>query len=212
MNRVFTAIMLVTLTILIISDPNAVLPAMLGAGSDAVELSFSLMGIFVVWMGIMNILEATGAGTAFERALKPVTRFLFGKQHSDVYKYASLNISANMLGMGSAATPMGIKTIEYMKSENGTASDAMIMLLVINATSIQLLPTTVIALRASFGSASPADIILPSLIATTISTATGIVLAKLCAIVSRKLAARKKLRREQKKEKLVLKRQAETRR
>jgi spore maturation protein A len=159
------------------------------------------MGIYVIWMGIMSIVEATGAGRFFGKLLKPVTRFLFGPQSDQTYDYASLNISANLFGMGKAATPMGIRTIESMsKRKDGSASDAMIMMMVINATSLQLIPTTVISIRASFGSANPSGIILPSLIATTVTTLSGIILAKLCARVSNAIARRRECKAAKKTE------------
>ena len=91
----------------------------------------------------------------------------------------ALNMSANMLGLGNAATPMGIKAMQALDDGSGIATDAMIMLIVINATSIQLLPSTVIGLRASAGSLSPADIILPTLLSTICTVTLGITLVKL---------------------------------
>ncbi len=94
-----------------------------------------------------------------------------------------MNISANLLGLGNAATPMAISAIKHMDDGSGKASTDMIMLTVISATSLQLLPTTVIGMRATAGSANPTDFLFPSLIATVLSTFIGIVLVKLCAAI-----------------------------
>ena len=98
----------------------------------------------------------------------------------------AMNMSANMLGLGNAATPMGIKAMKALDDGSGIANTAMIMLIVLNATSIQLLPSTVIGLRASAGSTSPADIILPTLIATITTTILGIVLVKIISSIREK--------------------------
>ncbi|MDE5911500.1 MAG: hypothetical protein K2H24_04120, partial [Clostridia bacterium] len=109
------------------------------------------------------------------------------KGESDLaLEYITLNFSANLLGMGGAATPLGIKAMECMQDNSQKATDNMILFMVINSTSIQLIPATIIGLRASAGSNAPSDIILPSLLATLISTVTGVILAKLCALFTRK--------------------------
>ena len=101
-------------------------------------------------------------------------------------KIIALNLSANMLGLGNASTPMGIKAMQRLDKGDTVASASMLMLLIINTTSIQLLPTTVIGLRETAGSISSADIILPTLISTFVTTAVGISLALLCEKVRQK--------------------------
>ena len=103
----------------------------------------------------------------------------------------ALNMSANMLGLGNAATPMGIKAMKRLDDGSGVATPAMIMLIVLNATSIQLLPSTVIGLRASAGSTSPSDIIFPTIVATFCTCALGISLVKLCQKLFKKRGAKK---------------------
>ena len=99
----------------------------------------------------------------------------------------ALNMSANILGLGNASTPMGIKAMQALDDGSGKATFSMIMLLVVNATSIQLLPSTVIGLRSSAGSANPADIILPTIIATAITTICGISLVLFCNFLHKKI-------------------------
>ena len=105
---------------------------------------------------------------------------------TEAEKMIALNMSANMLGLGNAATPMGISAMKRLDDGSGKATPAMIMLIVLNSTSIQLLPTTVIGLRASAGSTSPSDIILPTLLATICTCLLGIFLVKACHKIFRR--------------------------
>ena len=114
----------------------------------------------------------------FAKILKPVNKVLFGKVPDKASEFISLNISANILGMSGATTPMGIKSIEELEKYPNT-NYAICMFFVINATSIQLIPSSVLALRSSLNATSPADIILPTILATSLSTFLGIILTKI---------------------------------
>ncbi|MBQ8762033.1 MAG: hypothetical protein IJZ26_01780 [Clostridia bacterium] len=188
MRKIWFVVVLVSLIMLCFTDPENGLNAMLNAGSTAVSLSIKLLGVYAVWLGILGIVEETGLSTKIASLLSPVIDFLFGKVNPYAKNYIAMNMSANILGMGNACTPMGIKAMHELDKENNstTASTAMIMLLVINATSIQLLPTTIMGLRVAYGSTTSSDIIIPSLLATALSTIVGIVLVKLCAKVFKK--------------------------
>ena len=131
-----------------------------------------------MWLGILNIFEKTGLSAWFARALKPANRLLFGRLPEKANDYVSLNISANMLGMSGATTPMGIKAINEMEKHKGTEY-AVAMFFVINATSVQLIPSSVLALRIKFGAQTASDIILPTILATLVSSVIGILLVKL---------------------------------
>jgi len=157
-------------------NPNAVLPSMLTSGKNAIELCLTLLAVYAVWMGLLQIMEDSGLNKKLSKVLKPATDKLFGKLDPKTNEYVCMNISANMLGMGGAATPMGIKAMQSMDDGSGTATYAMIMFFVLNATSLQLLPTTVIGLRAAAGSADSTNIVLPSLIVTITTTVIGILL------------------------------------
>ncbi len=174
---------------LIFVNPEDCINAMMNAGSDAVALTIKLLGIYAVWLGIIALVDATGLSNKIANLLDPVIDWLFGRTDSETKKYLALNMSANLLGLGNACTPTGLKAMEGLDRQNNslTASTAMIMLVVINATSIQLIPTTVIGLRQQYGSTSSSDIIVPTLIATIISTVLAVFLVKLCAKIKERL-------------------------
>ncbi|GHV02198.1 nucleoside recognition protein [Clostridia bacterium] len=179
MNRIWSFVMILSLSLLLIAGPEKALGGMLAASNEAVTLSLTLLAVYAVWLGILSIVEHTGLSNALSRLLKPVIRFLFGKNIApETEKYISVNMSANLLGMGGAATPMGIKAIRSMDDGKGAATDAMIMLFVLNASGISLIPTTLIGLRGAAGSKAPADIILPTLIAVIASAVFGTLVVK----------------------------------
>jgi len=178
--------MLASLVLICITDPENSVNALMKAGESAVILSIKLMGIYAIWLGILGIVDETKLSDKMASLLSPVIDFLFGREIDPVTKnYLAMNLSTNILGMGNACTPMGIKAMQGLDKLNPstTASTAMIMLLVINATSIQILPTTIIGLRVAYGSTTSSDIIIPSIIATTITTVLGVILVKLFAKV-----------------------------
>ncbi|MCL2751327.1 MAG: spore maturation protein [Firmicutes bacterium] len=186
MNKVFPAAVLAACAIFMLTDPSKMLPAAVAGANDAVRLSLSLLALYAIWLGLLRVAEAAGLNGLLAKLLKRPIRFLFGKQTEETYGYLAMNISANMLGMGNAATPMGIKAMESMDGGRAQASAAMIMLMVINSTSLQLLPTTMIGLRASEGSMSASDILFPTLIASVTATAVGVALCKVCERVFKK--------------------------
>ena len=165
---------------LLVVNPGATVDSMLNASANAVELCISLWGIYAVWLGLLEILDASGLSEKLAKLLRPLIKKLFKEADGKVHKDIAINLSANMLGLGNAATPYGISAMKKMDDGSGVATKSMIMLMVLNATSIQLLPTTTIGLRAAAGSQSPADIILPTLIATVITCLTGVGLTLLC--------------------------------
>ncbi len=161
--------------------------AALAAGVDAVQAAIRLAGGFALWSGMLAIFENSGAIRAATRVLSPVLSRLFpGVAAGHPAREAiAMNVAANMLGLGNAATPMGLKAMRLLSEDmppGGVATDAMCMFLVLNASSVQLFPSTVVALRAAAGSASPGSVVLPTLIATAISTVTGVAA---CALLAR---------------------------
>jgi spore maturation protein A len=152
----------------------------------AVEIAIGLIGIMALWLGLMKIAEQAGLVAALSRFLRPLTSRLFPDVPPDHPAMGAMlmNISANMLGLANAATPLGLKAMEELNRLNrkvGTATDAMCTFLVINTSSVQLIPATVIAIRAASGSANPAEIIGPALFATAINTVIGVTVVKLLA-------------------------------
>ena len=165
-------------------DAGGATSALLGGASSAVTLCISLAGGYVLWLGLLNIVERSGLLDKLARAAKPLIRKLFPAADEKSAALITLNISANMLGMGNAATPFGLDAIRQLQTLNrdkSRASNEMCMLLIINSASVQLIPTTLISLRQAAGAAEPADIVLPTLIATTASFLFAVTLGLLAA-------------------------------
>lgn len=150
----------------------------------AVTIALGLIGIMALWLGVMKIAEEAGLIQIIARALKPITKFLFPEVPSDHPAMGSMimNISANFLGLGNAATPFGLKAMEELDKlnpEKGTATNAMCTFLAINTAGMTLIPATAIAVRAAAGSSEPAVIIGTALVGSTCATITGITAAKI---------------------------------
>ena len=146
---------------------------------SAVELSITFLGTICLWNGIMKIAQETTLIEKLTKMLKPILRFLFPelKEKEKVKKEIALNIIANILGLGNAATPLGLNAMKKMQEENqekDRLSDSMVMFIVLNTASMQLIPTTVISIRSSLGSNNPSSIIIPVWIATIVAAVVGI--------------------------------------
>ena len=178
MNAIFGGAVIISLSVLLFTDPEAVLPAFLSGGEQAFNLTLKLVVAYAVWLGVFGILEQSGLDKKFAKLLRPFNRLVFGTLPGRAEEYVSLNIAANALGMSGATTPMGIKSIQELEKHKGTGY-AIAMFFVVNATSVQLIPTSVLALRVSMGALSPSDIILPTILATALSTVAGILLVKI---------------------------------
>lgn len=172
--------MLLGTAALLVVNPSATFSSMLDASASAVELCISLCAIYAVWLGILEILDQSGLSDKIAKFLRPIIKRLFKNSDEKTHKFIAVNISANMFGLGNAATPYGIKAMNALDDKSGVATQSMIMLMILNATSIQLIPSTTIGLRIAAGSTTPSDIILPTLIATFISCFTGIFLVFIC--------------------------------
>lgn len=149
--------------------------------TSGMNLILEMMPLIVLWTGIMKIAENSGLLEIFSRILNPVLSKLFPSLNKDhkALGYIASNIAANMLGLGSAATPFGLKAMEELQKDNpkkDTATEAMITFLVLNTGGVTLIPTTVIALRMMYGSANPTEIIITSILATTVSSFSGLML------------------------------------
>lgn len=152
--------------------------------SSAVEISLTLLGIMCLWGGLAKIGERAGLIDLLARLLHPLLRLLFPDldKQSPARGKIILNITANLLGMGNAATPLGIDAIRELNRlspKPGSATNAMCMLVVLNTASIQLLPTTLLSLRQTFGSSAPAEIIVPIWLTSICALIAGITAAKL---------------------------------
>ena len=152
--------------------------------SQTVEMLLTFLGIMCMWNGIMQIIKETTLIDKIKKILRPFMRFLFPKLNikSKAYEEMTMNIVANLLGLGNAATPIGLKAMQTLQEENPdkeNLSDTMIMFLVLNTASIQIIPTTIIAIRSSLGSSNPAKIIIPVWISTIVAASAGILTVKL---------------------------------
>lgn len=155
------------------------------AGKTAVDLVLGVVGGFAFWMGLMNIAKKSGLVGILAKSLRPVILFLYPevRNNKDAMENLCLNMSCNMMGLGNGATPAGLtamKSLQERNREKQTATNAMCMLLVVNASSVQLLPTSIITLRSTMGSSDPAAVVPAILIATAASTIFGIIAVKLC--------------------------------
>lgn len=150
----------------------------------AFSLCITLTPIMCFWSGIMGIAEKSGLTKLFSLLLTPLTNFLFGKKNEKAKEKIIMNMSANILGMGNAATPLGLdamRELDRLNPHPEYATNAMCMFIVINTASIQLIPSSVIALRHQFGSLSPSSILVPTLITTLCAFTVGVLSAKICA-------------------------------
>ena len=172
--------MISSLCVLVFTNPSGILNEMISTSSSIITLCIELTAVYTVWLGFLELVEKSGLSGKIAKFLRPVIRKLIKVKDEETEKTIALNLSANMLGLGNAATPMGIKAMKMLDNGDKVASASIIMLIIINVTSIQLLPTTVIGMRESAGSACASDIILPSLLATIITTGVGILLALFC--------------------------------
>ena len=150
----------------------------------AVTIALGLIGIMALWLGVMKVAEDAGLIAKLANGIKPITKKLFPEVPSDHPAIGAMimNISANMLGLGNAATPFGLKAMDELDKLNptkGTATNAMVTFLAINTAGLTLIPATAIAVRAASGSADPAIIIGPSIFGASCATLTGIIAAKL---------------------------------
>lgn len=163
---------------------SAVTNAALDSSKEAVTLCITMLGVMSLWVGLMRIAEQCGIIRGAAHVLNPFLRFMFPnipKEHK-ANEYISTNIIANVFGLGWAATPAGLKAMDAMgelNHHNKVASREMCTFLILNVSSFQLIPVNMIAYRSQYGSANPAAILGPAMIATFISTLAGILFAKI---------------------------------
>ncbi|MBE5738648.1 MAG: hypothetical protein E7354_02865 [Clostridiales bacterium] len=179
MSFVWSGVMIFGLGLLLLGNVDIAVSSMLEGGSKAITLALKLWGIYAVWLGLLKIVEETELDKKLCKLFKPVIRLLVGKTDSYTENQIAINITSNMLGMGNASTPSGINAIAGLDKGSRYATAGMIMILILNATGLDLIPTTVIGLRVMAGSNAPTDIIIPTFIATFVNTLVGIVLVKL---------------------------------
>ena len=189
MNYIFFLLIFVSLIAGIVNHRlSDVVNAMLTSCNTAVEIAFSLIGIMAFWLGIMRIAEKSGLVQLISKLLYPITRFLFKdiKKDSPTTGNITMSIAANALGLTNAATPIGLKVMKELQEDNPNkdkATDSMCMFLGMNTAGFQIIPATVIAILVGVGAKNPTEIILPTLIVTTLS----FIVAIITAIILRKI-------------------------
>lgn len=152
----------------------------LKGGTGGIKLLTEMLPLLVLWTGIMQIAEDSNLLEKFSRLVRPLLSKLFPSLPKDhpALGYIASNIAANALGLGSAATPFGLKAMECLQEDNpkkDTATEAMVTFLILNTGGVTIIPTTVIALRMMYGSTNPTEIILTSLLATLCSNVSGLI-------------------------------------
>ncbi len=174
MNVIFTIITVCSALILLLKSPNEFLSAMLDGGKGAIDVATSLFAVYAVWLSFSKICEKTQINRGLAKAIKPVCVKIFKTDDEKTTQYLAMNLTCNLLGVGGAATPYGVKACENLTKQNNVYAQKL--LFVLNATSLQILPTTVIAIRASANSLNPADIFLPTLLSTATCTLLSVAL------------------------------------
>lgn len=192
MNYIFFILIAVSIIAGIFNNTlDKVVNSMLGACNTAVEISLSLIGIMAFWLGIMRIAEKSGLVQVISKILYPLTRYLFKdvKKDSPAVGDITMSVTANALGLTNAATPIGLKVMKELQEDNpekDMATDAMCMFLGMNTAGFQIIPATVIAILVGFGAKNPTEIIIPTLIVTTLSFITAIATALILQRIWRK--------------------------
>lgn len=162
---------------------NELNSAIFDSAKDAVEMAITFFGTMCLWNGVMKILQETSIIQKMTKFMSLFMKFLFPKmkQEDKEYKEITINIVANILGLGNAATPLGLKAMKSLQEKNtkkDTLSDNMAMFIVLNTASLQIIPTTVIAIRTSLNSVEPSAVIVPIWCATIAADLTGILVTK----------------------------------
>lgn len=179
-NKIWFLLVFIGIVYSFFSGNDNIGEIILNTSYDTLDMLKSVGPLIVLWSGIMNIASCSGLLNKFSKILYPFfKRLMPSVKNEKAFEYISSNVAANMLGLGSVATPAGLKAMKELDKDNskkGTATDAMITFLVLNTSGVTIIPMTVIALRIGYGSLNPTNIIIPGLIATIVSTIGGLLL------------------------------------
>lgn len=192
MNIIWPAILIFSFfSALFFGKMGDVSASLIEGGNAAVKLSLSLLGMLCMWSGLMNIATKSGLTNKIGNLMYPVLKLIFPslKKNSETAGAISMNITANILGLGNAATPLGIKAMKLLKEENGnseSASDDMIFFVVMNTAAIHIIPTTVAMLRANYGSLNPMEIMPAAWLNSLAALTAGLISAKIFCISFKK--------------------------
>ena len=187
-NYLFASFFIIGILYSLITNNLTISSEMLTASKTGLELILSIMPIMCLWLGIMNIAKKSGLLDKIASLLTPVLRIIFPDipKNSPSFSYIGANIIMNMLGLGNAATPFGLKAIKEMQTlntEKDTATRSMITFLVMNTASVTIMPTTIISIRMMYGSITPESIIPYIIITSSLSCLIGLIIDRLFYIV-----------------------------
>lgn len=187
MNILFSLLFILSNLLLLCLAPKDFLPALLDGAKSSATLCLSLVATYSVWLGLMEVWKKSGVTRKVSRLLSPLSKKLFLTDDNKTLDAISMNLSVNLLGVSGAGTPYGIKACQLLdKTDEAEYSSAMFF--VLNATSLQVIPTSVVGIRTALKSVAPADIILPTFLSSCSSTLLGLFLVKL--LIPKKTAHR----------------------
>lgn len=189
-NYIFGSFFIIGILYSFITNTN-ISNEMISASSKSIELIFTIIPIMCLWLGIMNIAKKSGLLDKFAKLITPILKYLFPEipKNSPCFSYISINIIMNMLGVGNAATPFGLKAMKEMQKINqnkDTASRSMITFIVMNTAAVTIIPTTIISLRVLNKSLNPMSIVPYIVITSTLSCIIGLILDRLYYLVIRR--------------------------
>ncbi len=166
-----------SLILMLIYNPDAVLAVMTISVTESFELCIKLAGVYCIWLGFIEVMRQIGALDLLGTLLRPLIRCLYGELNPKARDYVIVNMSANLIGVANASTPTAINAIKEMGKGKTKVTRAMAMLFLINASGLEIMPSTVMGMRAAAGSANPADIFFPCIIITIVTTGLSILFA-----------------------------------
>ena len=191
MNFLFALLFLISAVFFLFSNPESFLSTLLNASSKSASLCLALLSSYAVWLGLMRIWQESGVSRALSKLLRPLAKRLFRTDDSATLDAVCMNLSVNLLGISGAATPYGIEAARLLDN-SPDPEYAACTFFVLNATSLQLIPASIVGIRASLGSVAPASIILPTLITTMFSTLLALVLTRVLIPPKRQTATPRK--------------------
>ena len=200
MNVLFTAVFIFSAALLLFSSPQEFLPALLSAASSSAALCVALLSSYAVFCGLSALWEKSGIAAALARFLQKPVKRLFKSDDPELAKCVGMNVSANLLGIGALATPYGVQAAKLLDGSKHIGEPereyALAVLFTLNAASLQLVPTSVIALRTAAGSAAPSSVVLPILLSSAFFLTLALPCTRLAYGAKLRAPARRKQTRE----------------
>lgn len=179
MNGIFLIVICICALGFLVISPDSFLTALLNGASKSASLCLALLSTYAVWLGLMQVWEDSGVSRSFSKRLHPIAAKMFKTQDEQALNAVCMNLSVNLLGISGAATPYGIQAAKLLdKTKHAEYASAIFFLL--NATSLQLFPSSIVAVRTSLHSANPTDVVLPILLSSLFATLLAVALFLLC--------------------------------